>query len=307
MWFKALRIYQLTRPQTWQSQSFEEGLAKQAFQPCMAQQEQSLGWISPTGQAQLIHQQGDQWLIALKVEEKILPKSVINEQVQLLAEQRAASEQRTIGRKEKQQLAEEVKITLLPQAFTRSRQLHLWIDLQQQRLIFNHSSEKLCELALNLLRESLGSLPVIPLNTQLTSTQVMTQWLIDQPAQDFTLLDQCELRDPEDSQAVVRCKGQDLQSEEIRQLVAHGQQVTQLRLDWQDQVQFTLTDQLGFKTLQYADQLIEEAADVNPDQDPLIALDAEFILMTNCLSGLIDRLIQLHEGLHSALHTPPEL
>jgi recombination associated protein RdgC len=173
----------------------------------------------------------------------------------------------------------------------------VWLDGQNHRVLMDNTTDKLCEQALNLLREGLGSLPVVPLSTQLPASQVMTQWLDDQPASGMELLDSCELRDPEDDKAVVRIKGQALAGEEIRQHLAAGKRATQLRLNWQDQVTFNLTDALILKSLSYADELLEEAEDVNPDQDPLIALDAEFILMSNTLTALVDQLIALHQGL----------
>ena len=99
----------------------------------------------------------------------------------------------------------------------------------------------------------------------------------------------------------MRCRGQDLASDEIQQLLAAGKRVTQLSLNWQNQLSFTLTDTLMLKSLKFAEELIEETKDANPDQDPLIALDAEFILMSNTLVTLIDQLVKYHQGLSDNL------
>lgn len=301
MWFKALRIYQARTRQPWNSESLEKALATKPFRPCASQEESTAGWVSPSGGKLLVHSQGDHWLLKLKIEEKILPSSVVREQLQEQIETLEAEENRRIGRKERQNLAEEMRLSLLPKAFTRSRSLWVWLDGRNNRVMMDTTSDKQAEQALNLLREGLGSLPVVPLNTQLSPVQVMTQWVENQPPADFELLDSCELRDAEDDKAIMRCKGQDLSSDEILQLLQAGKRITQLRLNWQEQLSFTLTDSLTIKTLSFADQLLEEAADVNPDQDPLIALDAEFILMSNTLSALTDRLIDLHEGLSDNL------
>lgn len=301
MWFKALRIYQARTQQPWNSESLEKALAIKPFRPCASQEESTAGWVSPSGSKLLVHSQGDHWLLKLKIEEKILPSTVVREQLQEQIEALEAEENRRIGRKERQNLAEEMRLTLLPRAFTRSRSLWVWLDGRNNRVMMDTTSDKQAELALNLLREGLGSLPVVPLNTQLSPVQVMTQWVENQPPKDFELLDSCELRDAEDDKAIMRCKGQDLNSDEILQLLQAGKRITQLRLNWQEQLSFTLTDSLTIKTLSFADQLLEEAADVNPDQDPLIALDAEFILMSNTLSALADRLVEVHEGLSDNL------
>ncbi|MBE0507116.1 MAG: recombination-associated protein RdgC [Marinospirillum sp.] len=301
MWFKALRIYQARTQQPWNSESLEKALAIKPFRSCTSQEESTAGWVSPSAGKLLVHSQGDHWLLKLKIEEKILPSSVVREQLQEQVDALEAAENRRIGRKERQNLADEMRLTLLPKAFTRSRYLWVWLDGNNNRIMMDTTTDKQAELALNLLREGLGSLPVVPLNTQLNPVQVMTQWVENQPPKDFELLDSCELRDAEDDKAVMRCKGQDLSSDEIQQLLQAGKRITQLRLSWQEQLSFTLTDSLMIKTLSFADQLLEEAADVNPDQDPLIALDAEFILMSNTLSALADRLVEVHEGLSDNL------
>lgn len=301
MWFKALRIYQASSQQPWNSDSLEKALATKPFRSCSSTEESSAGWVSPSNGALLVHSQGDHWLLKLKIEEKILPASVVREQLVEEVEAIEAAENRRVGRKERQNMTDELRLSLLPKAFTRSRYLWVWLDGQNNRIMLDTTTDKQAELALNLLREGLGSLPVIPLNTQLASVEVMTQWVTKQPPKDIELLDSCELRDAKDDKSIMRCRGQDLASDEIQQLLAAGKRVTQLSMNWQEQLSFTLTDTLMLKSLNFADQLLEEAADVNPDHDPLVALDAEFILMSNTLVTLIDQLVKHHQGLSDNL------
>lgn len=301
MWFKALRIYQARSKQPWSSDSLEKALASKPFRSCSSTEESTAGWVSPSNSSLLVHSQGDHWLLKLKIEEKILPASVVREQLTEEVEILEAAENRRVGRKERQNLSDELRLSLLPKAFTRSRYLWVWLDGQNNRIMLDTNTDKQADLALNLLREGLGSLPIIPLSTQLASVQVMTEWVTQQPPKDFELLDTCELRDAEDDKSIMRCRGQDLASDEIQQLLTAGKRVTQLGLNWQEQLSFTLTDTLMLKSLKFAEQLLEEAADVNPDQDPLVALDAEFILMTNTLATLIDQLVDYHQGLSDNL------
>ncbi len=301
MWFKALRIYQARSKQPWSSDSLEQALATKPFRSCSSTEESTAGWVSPSNSSLLVHSQGDHWLLKLKIEERILPASVVREQLLEEVEALEAAENRRVGRKERQNLTDELRLSLLPKAFTRSRYLWVWLDGQNNRIMLDTNTDKQAELALNLLREGLGSLPIIPLNTQLASVQVMTDWVTQLPPKDLELLDTCELRDAEDDKSIMRCRGQDLASDEIQQLLIAGKRVTQLGLNWQDQVSFTLTDTLMLKSLKFSEELIEETQDVNPDQDPLVALDAEFILMSNTLVTLIDQLISYHQGLSDNL------
>ena len=303
MWFKALRIYQARTHQSWSTDSLEHALATKPFRACSSTEETTAGWVSPTNGSMLVHNQGNHWLLKLKIEERILPASVVREQLIEEIEALEAAENRRVGRKERQNLSDEVRLSLLPKAFTRSRYVWVWLDSKNNRVMLDTTTDKQADLALNLLREGLGSLPVIPLSTQLAPVQVMTDWATQQPPKDLELLDSCELRDAQDDKSIMRCRGQDLASDEIQQLLAAGKRVTQLSLNWQNQLSFTLTDTLMLKSLKFAEELIEETKDANPDQDPLIALDAEFILMSNTLVTLIDQLVSYHQGLSDNLQS----
>ena len=59
-------------------------------------------------------------MICARKEERILPSAVINEQLAEKVEEIEQAEARPVGRKERQQLKEELTTTLLPLAFTRS-------------------------------------------------------------------------------------------------------------------------------------------------------------------------------------------
>lgn len=297
MWFKSLRVYQATSPQAWSSTGLEQAAAAKPFRPCGKTEVSSAGWVAPTGGSLLVHTQGNNWLLKLKIEDKLLPASVVRDALAAKVSELEAKDNRRVGRKERQTLTEEIRLELLPQAFTRARYFWVWLDGTHQRVLLNTTADAPAELALNLLREGLGSLPVIPFSTPLDPAQQMTSWLEQATAPaGMQLLDTCELRDNQDDKSVVRCKGQDLTSTEIQHLLAAGKRVTQLGLNWQEQISFTLTEDLKLKSLHYADYLFEEAANSNPDQDPVLALDAEFLLLSSSLRSLINQLAALLQG-----------
>jgi recombination associated protein RdgC len=113
----------------------------------------------------------------------------------------------------------------------------------------------------------------------------MTAWLLEGGAPaGFVPADACELRDQEDSGSVIRCKGQDLGSEEILSHLRAGMQVVKLALDWEERLGFVLADDLSLKRLRVADELIDEVED---GDDAAARLDAEFALMALQLRELI--------------------
>ena len=178
-------------------------------------------------------------------------------------------------------------LDLLPRAFTRSRRACAYLDRQTGWLLVDAASAKAAEDLVDLLRETLGSLPVHPPRPPRPPELLLTQWVTtgDLPA-GLTLGDECELRDAQDEKAVVRCRGHDLAAEEIATHLRAGKQVTKLALDWREGMTFVLQEDLSLKRLRFADELLEEGLDVGLE-DEAARLDAEFILMTGELRALL--------------------
>jgi recombination associated protein RdgC len=120
---------------------------------------------------------------------------------------------------------------------------------------------------------------VRPLTVKIAPSATMTDWVkSQQAAADFTVLDECELRDTHEDGGVVRCKRQDLTSDEIQLHMTAGKQVTLLSLAWQDKLSFMLDDKLVVKRLRFED-LLQDQAEQDGGEDALGQLDASFTLM----------------------------
>ena len=66
------------------------------------------------------------------------------------------------------------------------------------------------------VRQALGSFPALPLNAEVAPRSILTGWIAGDPLPDgLSLGDECELRDPVDHGAVIKCQHQELQSDEI--------------------------------------------------------------------------------------------
>src|SRR5690606_20809743 len=120
-------------------------------------------------------------------------------------------------------------------------------------IIVDSASAKRAEELLNLLRDSIGSLPVIPLNAPQQPDLTMTQWVRhgELPA-GFELGDECELESPRDEGRVIRCKKQELTATEMLNHIETGMLIRKLALQWQEALQFVIDDELTVRRLKFS-------------------------------------------------------
>lgn len=299
MWFRNARVFRFTKPFDITAEALEEKLQEDAFKPCGPQETSRQGWVSPMGKHSdlLVHSAGGYHLIALRKEEKLLPASVIKELVDEKAEMIEAEQHRKVRRKEKDELKEEVTLEMLPRAFSKNRRCYAYLAPADGVLIVDAGSSKQAEDFASTLRKSLGSLPVRPPAVEQAPAFTFTGWLnesIDLPAS-IELGTECELKDTSEDGGVVRCKGLDLQGDEIRSHLDAGMQVTKLSVTWDDNLSFVLDEELGIRRLKFGDTLQEKLDDVDAD-DAAARFDAAFSLMTLELARLIPGLLEALGG-----------
>ena len=100
MWIKNLIVYRL--PASWavEAEDLERKLAKTPLQRCGGFQMESRGWTCPFEEEQYLYNQNRHWLLALGMEEKLLPASIIRQEALDRAEKIAKSQAHPVGRKQ---------------------------------------------------------------------------------------------------------------------------------------------------------------------------------------------------------------
>jgi len=297
MWFKNLRLYRLTKPFDHTPEELHEQLTNKISRPCAGLDPSTYGWIPPLGRNsdQLTHAANGYIMICTRKEEKVLPAAVIRE---ILAEKVALiedEEARTVRRKEKEELRQEILVDLLPKAFSKSSHTYAYIDPKGSWLVVDASSASKAEELVSLLRETLGTLPAIPPNVHSAPASILTNWLngLAVPT-GYVIEDQCELRDPSTEGGVIRCTKQDLLSDEIQVHLKAGKQVTKLAIEWNEHLTCVLCDDLSIKRLRFLDIIQEAAADEGTDE--VSRFDADFALMTLELSRFIPSVLEAFGG-----------
>jgi len=295
MFFKNLLAYRLPTPWNISLAVLLDQLGRGRFVPCPSNQPQSRGWVAPCKNGDLVQAVGNQWMIALSVEERILPPSVIADEVAERAEAIEQQQGYAPGRKQLKELKERVIEELLPRAFRRRRVTHVWIDPKNGWFVVNGSSTAKAEAVIEHLRQCLDDFPLKMIHTKLSPTSAMAGWIGsgEAPA-GFTIDRECELRAAGDEKSSVRYARHPLDGEtisnELKEHLSAGKLPTRLAMTWDDRLSFVLSDKLDIKKLTFLDIIKEEAEKSAEHADE--QFDADLALMAGELNRFLPALIE---------------
>lgn len=295
MWFKNLQIYRL--PPKWQmpAGTLEDILAKHPLQPCTGISMISRGWVSPRGDQQLVASHGKQLLIALGVEQKILPAAVINQTAKDRAELLEKQQGFKVGKKQMRELKEQVTAELLPRAFSRRRSTRAWLSPSDGWLVVDAASAGKAEELTEQLRNTLGEFPISLLTTKLSPVTAMSGWLAGSDAPGRFIIDQdCELRGADETKPTVRYVRHDLGGKDVLGHINEGKVATKLGLNWNERISIVLHEQHQVKRVRFMD--IDKNREGDQSQNPEEQFDADFALMTGELSKLLSDLVEALGG-----------
>lgn len=298
MWFKNLQLFRLTRDLDFSAEELSEKLAEHAFVPCGSHEQLRHGWVSPVGgdSESLVHAANGYLMVCEKRQEKVVPAQVVNEELAEQVKVIEARDARSVSKKEQREMKDDVLFSLLPKAFARSRLQYAYINTRDGLVVVNAASAKRAEDMLSHLRETLGSLPVIPIVAKNSALHTMTHWLKDRVNPDgFTLGSECELRDTGEESSVIRCKNQDLYSDEINNHLQAGMVVNRLGLVSPRDIECVVDHQLAIKSIKYGD-VIQEKAGETEAETAAEQFDIDFCIMTEELSLLVKDLLVAFGG-----------
>lgn len=265
-----------------------EHLAEFPLRPLGPLEMTARGFVSPFGpdSEALVLSVGDCTWLCLGSAQRLLPAAVVNAELAERAGAIEAREGRRLGSKARQRLKEDVLHELLPRAFVRPSRTNAYLDLEHNFIAIDSASRKAAETVVSEVRRALGSFPALPLNAETSTRVLLTSWIAGEPMPDgLELGDECELRDPADRGAVVKCQRQELVGAEIGKHLEAGKQCTRLALHFRERLSFVLSDDLVVRKLKFLDGAVQSLED--SERDTLAAeLDARFALMSGEIKSL---------------------
>jgi recombination associated protein RdgC len=245
----------------------------------------------------LLESVGGQWLMTLMSESRQLPASAVRAELDLRLDAVEAQIGRRPRGKAKREMKEQVEHELMPRAFTRKVAVTVWIDPRSRMLVLGTPSTKVADLVVvELLTVFEDRLPLAPLHTAQSPAGAMAAWLASREAPaGFTIDQECELRQADDSRATVKYTRHTLDTDEVAVHLQQGKMPAYLAMTWADRVSFVLTDELKIKRVKFLDVETTSGAGTSGDgQDD--TFDANAALATGELSQLMGDLLDVLGG-----------
>ena len=279
---KNARIYRLSAPLPVTAETLEQALSEFKARPLSAQEAMHTGFCQPLHASikplvtQLLN---GVLVVAVKRTEKLLPVAVIAEEMQPKIAELEQEKGRPLSRKEKQALKEELQLSLLPRAFSRSIVTHAYIDMAGNQIIVDTASASKAEDVLALLRKAIGSLPALPwLDNHKLNSQLQL-WLQNQslPAE-LTLGHNALLKAPDEDGAKAQFANHLLSADEVQ---SHLQDklVTKLQLSKAEVCDFTITDDGAITGIKWHEMLTSQNDEMGYE-DVYARLTADLYLLT---------------------------
>jgi len=289
MWFKNARIFQLPNDFSIETDKLSEHLKDDALKPCGSQDMSSQGWISPFGlnnDELYCLQSGNAQLFTFAVEEKILPATVVNQQLQEKVSQIRTDTGNKPGRKQQADMKQEILFDLLPQAFTRLKKIGAYFDNTHKLMIVDSASQNPAENVVSQLRQTLGSFKATAFGESSGMATVLTKWITNGHAEaGLEFGSSLVLETLDEAKSVIRAKNVNYLTDEMQRHIDNGYLVTQIGLVFNDRIEFTLTHDFAVKSIKFTDIVLDQMDLETIDSEEQL-LDSRFTLMSLELTEL---------------------
>lgn len=280
MFFRNLSLYTLPESRRLELETLENALAGHALQPVGALAMQSRGFVPPLGAAGALVQRIDNHLwLCLGGEDRILPAAVVQRECQRRIAEAEQAKGHPLGKRARAQIKQDALDTLMPRAFVKPMRTDAVIDLDAGIIAIDTASAKAAEALLGKLREALGSLPALPLQAAQAPRTVLTGFLLGHDLPDGWFVgEECELSDPAEKGALVKCLRHDLASAEVLAHLQAGKQVSRLEMVADGHVRCVIGEDLLLRKFKLLEGAVDTLESHNSEslEDELMARFALF-------------------------------
>ena len=253
----------------------------------------SAGWVSPIDEEgmPLVEEINGYIMICLQVEEKILPATVVRQELSKRVKEIEKSENRKMRPREKYSLKDEITAALLPRAFSKFTRIYAYIDTKNNWLILGTNNEKKTEKFISMFKKSMEE-EIYPFEIKKLSS-TLTHWLKHQNyPSSFSIEKSCMLQDPNKENKIIRCQEHDLFASSTQSLIKEGYEAKQLAILWQDRVNIILSDDFSLSGIKFHDDIKSQTEEMEAETENQ-KFHADFLIMSETLSVLFKDLLDV--------------
>lgn len=260
---------------------------------CTENQAMSIGFTSThknnDGEPEFIYSAMGWHMVAVMSETRTVPAAAVAEELAKKVEQIEADQGRKIYKKERQQLKFDAEVALLPRAFARRAKTPMLINQSLGLVLAATTSRSRAEDALRMLREAMGSLPVVPLTFTHRPAEIFYGWLSDPERQPHSVYIGYESSFVGKDKAAVKFKNFESDRAQVSQCVADAMTCQSIALvfaadgeaveDGDEPIgtRAVLTDDLSLKRIKLDDLMFDKAT--TEDEERSI-FDSNFVIET---------------------------
>ena len=295
MFFKNLCLFRLPKDFDVSATELEARLEGRPLQPCGHFDLTTRGWVPVGPTARLLHTIGSNQLIALGVEQKLLPGSIIRQVAADRAAELAIEQGHPVGRKQMREIKLRVTEELRARALVKRRTTLAWIDRENGWFIVDAAGIARAEEVVETLRDTLGSFAVVPIDAPRSPQAAMGAWLgLGSVGHHLSIDDDLELQAADLSRATIRYARHAFDNAQVRRHFAAGFVATRLGLTWNGRIAFVLNEKFQLRRVQFLE--LEKEDEAAQDVDPQEQFDIDFTVMSGELAKLLDDLLEAIGG-----------
>lgn len=294
MWFKNLTVFRMPAHWSISTDDLTTALGSNLALPLGSQQAIGHGW-EPVYEDVLVHSNGNQKLLSLRTDKKVVPTSAVKASVKEAVEIVTAQTGRKPGRKELKEIKESALMALLPNALVTTAHTKVWIDQANGWIVVDTPSANRGSVVISQLIRCLEKLSLETLWLAKDAGTAMTHWLSEEDGVlcNFTIDDACELKAPDESKAVVRYTRSNLDNDDLRQHIKQGKRCVKLALTWESRISFVLTSDFKIRQIKPLEIITNDVSKAGDERE---LFESDFVLMTAELNALLSALVEALGG-----------
>jgi len=283
--FRNVRYYRLDGDWPESEEALSKSLEAAGFEPCGPLTERSSGWVPvDTDSSDLLARRvNGADLFRLRSQSRVLPHSVIREELEARIEEFRDRTQENPTPRDKRRLKAEARDELLPKAMLKSDRIWGYFDLKEKVLGIDAAQASAAERFLRRLQASNAHSIPRPLEFKKPVDELLNSIFLGGAPAQFSVGNECRMQDAADTGSIVRWTNFDLSDRSIRDHVANGMKLTHLAIVYDSIMSFVLSETGIITKLRF----LGMDDDSEDHGDPLARLDAEFVLITGTLRRML--------------------